>query len=1074
MKTFKTTHRIIAVLLSVMMLLTVSPVAFASADQYPGYEYVVTADKTSVKSDDTLIITITANGPMAYASMLQFQLVYDSTEFTTTKAAATAYETEWYNAVRNGAGLGAISKPSFGNKAYTEAGATKMFASGGFIDKDGEMGYALFIDENSELFNATSAVVAKIKFTAQKDIADISDCFVIENVKNSYSDETGPIKSNISGVAVQLSETMAVQEVIDMINAIGAAVTYSSKAKIEAARTAYDAITRTSLKALVTNITILTSAEASLQIIEQRINYVKGLINALGTVTLQSEDAILEARAQYAALANDEKAALATEAGILANAESTLATLKQEAADKAAAQPVINQIEALFPVTLNSGAAIEAADEAYKALTADQQAYVTNYAKIAQARADLAELEALKKQEEDKAAAQPVINQIEALFPVTLESGEAIEAADAAYKALTADQQAYVTNYSRISEARQDLATLKAQKAAADEVAGLIALIPDVIGKDNAVAAREAIDTAKASYDALDAKNLVPDAAVAKLETALKTIAEVEKAISDAQAMDKAIDALFPVTLGSGDAIANAEALFDELSDLAEEYTTKKDDLDKARETYEALVDEENEVQRVIGLIDALGTPDGIDYGTFADVLAQAKDAEDALKNLDSTLVDQTRVPNRATLNDIIDRCLELQESWEKIQNVIEKIAKIASEPITLGSATELDVARGLYDALTPDEQAMVNNYGDLEEAEETLEQLIEEAEQEEFDRAKAAAVDALIDKIGNVEFTPECWKLISEAMQAYNALSDVQKGYVEGFGDLKDAEDEYLGLKQDSEAVDAVIKAIDKIGKVEYSDECLERIEDAEELYNNLEDRLKPEVTNAYMIDVAKQNYESAKQDAEAVENVIDKIDNLGEMSYTQDALDRLEDAQDAYDALRDDLKPLVTNYQALVEAWEAYNKLKPIIIQKNDITGYEGMNVTVVLNVSENFVVSFGSNEAQIVEIDGKIYHVLITETVLSPEDVVLTAGAPADQILGSILKNNDELPTALDALAVNSRAANNVVDIFANDSNAYLRADVNGSGSITAMDALMIAKKALGETVYFKMYVGMKANN
>lgn len=131
------------------------------------------------------------------------------------------------------------------------------------------------------------------------------------------------------------------------------------------------------------------------------------------------------------------------------------------AADQAAANPVIEQINAIGTVTLNSKNAIEAARAAYDALTADQKALVTNYETLTAAETSLKALQdAADKAADDQAAANPVIEQINAIGTVTLDSKTAIEAARAAYDALTAEQKALVTNYSALTSAEKALSSL--------------------------------------------------------------------------------------------------------------------------------------------------------------------------------------------------------------------------------------------------------------------------------------------------------------------------------------------------------------------------------------------------------------------------------------------------------------------------------------------------------------------------------------------------------------------------------------------------------------------------------------
>ncbi len=148
--------------------------------------------------------------------------------------------------------------------------------------------------------------------------------------------------------------------------------------------------------------------------------------------------------------------------------EALLAQIKKAdedaAADKAAAADVEAKINAIGTVTLNSKETIEAARAAYEALTEAQKALVYNYETLTAAEAKLAELEAQAAVDAaNKAAAEAVIEKIDAIGTVTLDSKEAIEEARAAYEALTEAQKALVTNLETLTKAEADYAALTAE-----------------------------------------------------------------------------------------------------------------------------------------------------------------------------------------------------------------------------------------------------------------------------------------------------------------------------------------------------------------------------------------------------------------------------------------------------------------------------------------------------------------------------------------------------------------------------------------------------------------------------------
>ena len=122
---------------------------------------------------------------------------------------------------------------------------------------------------------------------------------------------------------------------------------------------------------------------------------VDALIDAIGSVTLNSKDEIDAARAAYDALTDVQKAKV-TKLSVLTAAEDKYKELAEEAEqdeiDEAAANVVEEKIDAIGTVTLKSKDAIEAARRAYDALTDAQKALVDNYDELVAAEAALKDL----------------------------------------------------------------------------------------------------------------------------------------------------------------------------------------------------------------------------------------------------------------------------------------------------------------------------------------------------------------------------------------------------------------------------------------------------------------------------------------------------------------------------------------------------------------------------------------------------------------------------------------------------------------------------------------------------------
>ena len=183
---------------------------------------------------------------------------------------------------------------------------------------------------------------------------------------------------------------------------------------------------------------------------EAEVNNVIALIDAIESAT-DKATAIQAARTAYAALSDAQKAQV-TNYEKLTAAEKALA----DAADAAAAEAVEDRIRQIGGVTLEDEAAIRQAWEAYNALTQTQKDLVDPDLLLALENAE-AELIVLK----DKKVAKEVDDLIAAIGEVTLEKESQIEAAKAAYAALTAAQKKHVTKLHVLEEAEQKLQMLK-------------------------------------------------------------------------------------------------------------------------------------------------------------------------------------------------------------------------------------------------------------------------------------------------------------------------------------------------------------------------------------------------------------------------------------------------------------------------------------------------------------------------------------------------------------------------------------------------------------------------------------
>ena len=250
--------------------------------------------------------------------------------------------------------------------------------------------------------------------------------------------------AELEKVEAAIAQFRAIDDAKTKIDALPEAgkVTLAERDAVKAAQDAYDALSAEQKEYLTfaqaAKVTALAKRIAELE--AAPIKSVEALIDAIGTVTLDSKSAIDEARAAYDKLTAAQQARVSNYATLTA-AETTYAKLVQDKADQDAADAVIAKIDAIGTVTLKSKKAIDAARKAYDKLTAAQQARVSNYAALTAAETTYAKL---VQDKADQDAADAVIAKINAIGVVSRAAKRRIDAARKAYDGLTDAQKALV------------------------------------------------------------------------------------------------------------------------------------------------------------------------------------------------------------------------------------------------------------------------------------------------------------------------------------------------------------------------------------------------------------------------------------------------------------------------------------------------------------------------------------------------------------------------------------------------------------------------------------------------------
>ena len=278
--------------------------------------------------------------------------------------------------------------------------------------------------------------------------------------------------------------------------------------------------------------------------------------------------------------------------GTATKAMLTIHVLK--APDDPAVVAVKELIDAIGEVTLESGDAIEAAREAYDALTDTQKELVKNYEKLTAAEEAYAAMV-------DAAAAKAAEDLIDAIGEVTLESGDAIKAARAAYDALTDTQKELVKNYEELTAAEEAYTAL-VDAAAAKAVDDLI----DAIGEVTADSG-DAIKAARAAYDALTdtqkelvknyekllaAEELYEELTASAAAIAQKAAEEARKAQEEAEAAQKAAEEAVEAAKAAQEAAEAAAAKAGENNAAAEEARKAAEAAQAAAEAAQAKAEE--------------------------------------------------------------------------------------------------------------------------------------------------------------------------------------------------------------------------------------------------------------------------------------------------------------------------------------------------------------------------------------------------------------------------------------------------------------------------------------------------
>ncbi|CCX58483.1 putative uncharacterized protein [Blautia hydrogenotrophica CAG:147] len=400
--------------------------------------------------------------------------------------------------------------------------------------------------------------------------------------KGSYGDKTFYAKWTL--IYDKISEFGSYVSKLEIGN-----ITMSDRTTIQKARALYDSMTEAEKEdgACKLYYSTLVAAEEELHELEESMDaaeVVISLIDNLGdSITLEQQEVIEEARAEYDALTDEEKE-LITNYEKLVEAEATLEIL---VLDKETAEAVKEQIKNIGEVTLESETAILEARMAYNDLTESQKAYISDYYVGVLEDAEAA-LTALQEQAERIANVQELIAQIPEELSLEDDSFQLAAQAKAAYIALPSDEKGMIDQQevARMEEALNVLYELAQEQMGEEDYAAAMDVSVQIAAFSGEITLEQE-EELLAVREAFDGLTVVQQALVENYFSLVKLEMDLEQLKADvelAAQVDELIAQIGEVTLDSADYVASVRT----------EYQRLTSEQKALVENYQVLVDAEN------------------------------------------------------------------------------------------------------------------------------------------------------------------------------------------------------------------------------------------------------------------------------------------------------------------------------------------------------------------------------------------------------------------------------------------------------------------------------------------------
>ena len=498
----------------------------------------------------------------------------------------------------------------------------------------------------------------------------------------------------------------------------------------------------------------------------------------------------------------------------------------------------------------------------------------------------------------DDPAVAAVKELIDAIGEVTLDSGDAIDAARTAYDKLPEAKKALVDNYEKLTAAEETYTAL-VDAAAAKAVDDLI----DAIGEVTADSG-DAIKAARAAYDALTdtQKELVKN--YEKLTAAEEAYTALVDAAA-AKAVDDLIDAIGEVTADSGDAIKAARAAYDALTDTQKELVKNYEELTAAEEAYTNLVDAAA-AKAVDDLIDAIGEVTA-DSG---DAIKAARAAYDALTDTQKELVKN------------YEKLLAAEELYEELtasaaaiaQKAAEEARKAQEEAEAAQKAAEeaVEAAKAAQEAAEAAAAKAGENNAAAEEARKAAEtaQAAAEAAQTKAEEAQKKAEEAKAGADAAQKAAEE--NNAAAAAEAAKAVAEALKAAEEAG---RSAQSAAQAAQSAAQAAESMLKAQEAQAAAEAAQAAAEAAKArAEEAQKKAEEAAASSAEDKEAAERAKVEAEAAKKAAEDAQKAAEEAKAAAELALEAAKKSEVEAAASAAEAA-EYARQMAETYQKVVE---------------------------------------------------------------------------------------------------------------------------------------------------------------